>query len=155
MPPDRLIIRRRVWRTLWRELQRRSAGRRESGAFLLGVADGREVLDIVYFDDVDPSCLVGSIAIDGEGFTRLWEHCQRVGLRVLADVHTHPSAAVSLSSVDRANPMVAMVGHIGIIVPHYAAGRRRRRSIGVHRYDGERGWTSFLGWDAHRRIKLR
>src|SRR4051794_31314266 len=104
-PPDHLVIRRPLWRSLWRELQRRGDGRRESGAFLLGLPDGREVLDVVYFDDVDRGCLVGSIALDGEGFTRLWEYCEGVGMRVLADVHSHPTAAVGLSSIDRANPM--------------------------------------------------
>jgi proteasome lid subunit RPN8/RPN11 len=154
-PPDRIHMRRRLWRSLWGELRRRGDGRRESGAFLLGLPGSREVLDVVYFDDLDPGCLVGSIALDGEGFTRLWEYCDDVGMRVLADVHTHPTAAVRLSSIDRANPMIAMAGHIGIIVPHYAAGRRRRRKIGVHRYDGAAGWTSFFGWSALRRIGIR
>jgi hypothetical protein len=154
-PPDHFTIRRTMWLALLTELRRRGRGQRESGAFLLAAPGERAVLDILYFDDLDPACLVGSIALDGVAFSCLWEYCEAAGLRVLGDVHTHPTAAVGLSPIDRANPMVAMAGHLGLIVPSYAEARVRRRDVGVHRYGGTAGWTSSFGWAAHRRIGLR
>ena len=70
-----------------------------------------------YFDDLDPECLVGNIHIRASGFSKLWDLCDVEGLRVVADIHTHPGTSVAQSSIDRANPMIAREGHLALIVP--------------------------------------
>ena len=57
-----------------------------------------------YFDDLDPECLVGNIHIRASGFSKLWDLCDAESLRVIADIHTHPSTAVAQSSTDRGEP---------------------------------------------------
>jgi proteasome lid subunit RPN8/RPN11 len=154
MPPERLTISRPLWRSLIAELETRGDGRREAGAFLLASPDRRVVEDIVYFDDLDPDCLVGSISMSGDAFSLLWDHCEANGQRVIADVHTHPGASVALSPTDRSNPMIATVGHIAIVVPHFAGHRIARRQLGFHCFQGDAGWTSAYGRAARRRVKL-
>ena len=44
-----------LWRRLYSELRRRSKGRRESGAFLLGQSS--KVSAFICYDDLDPSAL--------------------------------------------------------------------------------------------------
>jgi proteasome lid subunit RPN8/RPN11 len=153
-PRERLTIPRPLWRSLLAGLDQRGERRRESGAFLLSQIDRRRVEELVFFDDVDPDCLVGSIALGAAAFSRLWDHCAQAELRVVADAHTHPSSGVALSDVDRANPMIAVAGHTALVVPHYASHPVRRRDLGVHCFLGDAGWTSAFGRDAHRRVKL-
>ena len=130
------------------ELGRRGlAGQREAGAFLLGQQQKRKrrVLKAVYFDDLDPGCLVGNIHIKGHGFSKLWDVCENEGLRVLADVHTHPGTRVAQSTIDRENPMIASIGHLALIVPEYATRPVMAHEVGVHEYQGDKGWRSWLG----------
>ena len=111
-----------LWQTMIRELGRRGLnGQREAGAFLLAHIgeDKQSVTRVIYFDDLDPNSLVGNIHIRSAGLLRLGKMCREEGLRVLADVHTHPSSSVIQSSIDRDNPMIARDGHLAIIVPHY------------------------------------
>ncbi|MCY4260245.1 MAG: hypothetical protein OXC91_08295 [Rhodobacteraceae bacterium] len=67
-----------MWQETIQELGRRSlGGRRESGAFFLA-RPGKGapvVVKTVYFDDLDPKCLVGNIHIRSSGFSRLWDLC--------------------------------------------------------------------------------
>jgi proteasome lid subunit RPN8/RPN11 len=142
-----IIISRRRWQAVLEELARRGRGTRESGAFLLARIERspRRVADVVYFDDLDPDSLDGSVSIRGEAFGRLWEHCEQRGLRVIADVHTHPGQCVEQSHIDAANPMVARRGHVGIIVPHFAQRSPKPRAVGFHVYQGDRTWTSAFG----------
>ncbi len=150
-----LRIRRRDWQHLIGELGRRGQGGREAGAFLLGerAGDGRTVTGIVYFDDLDPHCLTGGIAMNGLAFSRLWDLCDQQNRRVLGDVHTHPGFGVRQSGTDAANPMVARAGHVALIVPHLAQRPIQSRRVGVHRYDGRRfdTWTDAA---ARRRLRL-
>lgn len=154
-PPERLIVSRRSWRELLTELARRGRGESEAGAFLLAADGERLVSGVVYFDDLDPGCLRGSIALGGEAFSRLAGHCHRSGRRVIGDVHTHPFSSVAQSETDRAYPMVATAGHVALIVPFLAQRPIRRTQLGFHRYDGDAGWDSFFDRAARRRLKLR
>jgi proteasome lid subunit RPN8/RPN11 len=154
-PPERLQIPQTLWGRLIAQLAERGEGRRESGAFLLGRPGGRRVEEILYFDDLDPRSLNGSIHLRGPAFSKLWEHCSRRGLRALADVHTHPGGSVAQSLTDRRNPLVAQSGHVALIVPRFALDGATPRHVGFHRYDGESGWTSFFGRAAARRLRLR
>lgn len=159
----RLWLSRRIeidsgfWHEIIEELGRRGLdGRRESGAFLLVCREdgGRCVVKAVYFDDLDPNCLVGNIHIRSIGFSNLWDLCDRQGLRVIADVHTHPGSSVAQSSTDRENPMIARDGYLALIVPHYGTHPVSAREVGVHQYRGNRGWTSWYGSEAARVLHI-
>ncbi len=145
------------WRRLLAELARRGRGERESGAFLLGHRDdpSRRVREWIPFDDLDADCLDGAISLKGEAFNELWRRCREQGLRVLADMHTHPGSAVRQSSIDRANPMVAQRGHVGVIVPNFAQNKPPPEAVGVHVYQGDRTWVSHFKGDAKAHIRLR
>jgi proteasome lid subunit RPN8/RPN11 len=135
------------WRRLMLELARRGRGERESGAFLLARLDAapRRVAMSVFFDDLDADALNGAVSIRGEAFGRLWQICERHGMRVIADVHTHPGSGVDQSSIDAANPMIARRGHVAIIVPHFARRSTHPRDVGFHVYEGDRTWTKVFG----------
>lgn len=138
------------------ELGRRGQGKREAGAFLLApLEDSRRVAHIEYFDDLDPACLRGNIEIDGHAFSKLWDICDAKKLTVVADVHTHPGPAVHQSSIDKDNPMIAGIGHVALIVPHFAIRRVRPRHVGVHRYCEDGEWTSWFGREAAQRLSVR
>jgi hypothetical protein len=143
-------ISRRRWRNVVSELACRGRGDRESGVFLLARTDKnpRQVAEVAYFDDLDPEALHGAISIRGDAFGQLWEICGQRGMRVIADVHTHPGDGVGQSHVDEANPMIARRGHVGIIVPYFAQRDPRPRDIGFHVYSGDRTWTSAYGDNA-------
>jgi hypothetical protein len=144
---SRLRIQRELWDRLIAELGRRGEGVRESGAFLLAAADRdrRRVVDVVYFDDLDPTCLDGIISFRGAAFGELWALCRRERLTVVADVHTHPGRGVQQSAIDRANPMIAEAGHIALIIPEFAQHPVDPPDVGVHLYRGDHLWTSLLG----------
>jgi proteasome lid subunit RPN8/RPN11 len=144
------------WRELLRELQRRGEQRRESGAFLLaarGERSGR-VRRVVYYDDLDPECLKGTIVFRGFGFTGLWDMCVDEGFDLIADVHTHPGPSVAQSMTDREHPMYARAGHIALIVPSFASKPVKAREIGVHEYLGDAGWQSHFKGDAKRLLYI-
>jgi len=69
----------------------------------------------------------------------LWAHCRKTGRKVVADVHVHPGG-YQQSPSDQANPIVAEVGHIAIILPHYAAQANHPGGIGIYEYLGSRRW---------------
>lgn len=132
---------RRHWKGLLGELQRRGDGRRESGAFLLASSAGDRVELVVYYDDLDAHCLTGGISFSTTGFTALWRICEERSLRVVADVHTHPSTWVQQSEIDATNPMMAWVGHVALIVPSYGHARSVHE-CGMHIYVGSRRWIA-------------
>ncbi|MCW5765165.1 MAG: Mov34/MPN/PAD-1 family protein [Phycisphaeraceae bacterium] len=137
------------WRRLMLELKRRGGGRRESGAFLLGLRDGQSlrVKDVVYYDDLDPNALdQGYVNFHADGFSALWSHCRKARLDVLADIHTHPGGNTSQSELDRTNPMMAERGHLALIVPHFAAGPWwSKRGISLFEYEANYRWKDLSG----------
>lgn len=153
-PIERILVRKALWTELLSELAGRGRGERESGAFLLARPGSRRVDEIIYFDDLDPDCLVGSIDLSASAFSRLWDHCALKSRTVIADVHTHPYSNVAQSVIDRDNPTIAVAGHVSLIVPNFAVRELTRRQVGVHLYCGDRGWVSYFGRSAWRRIKL-
>lgn len=141
----KIEITRLFWFTLTKELHRRGRNKRESGAFLLGREGSTRIVRAVYYDDLDPHCLErGYIHFNGAGYIPLWKICQKEQLRVIADVHTHPTQWTDQSESDVANPMIARKGHMALIVPNYA--RRLRfslRGVGIFEYLGDGHWKQW------------
>ena len=137
-----LICDRETWRQGVQELARRTlGGRRESGAFLLGTR-GRpaRISRFIFYDDIDPAALdTGIVIIDGRKLGDLWKICRQYGFAVVADVHVHP-AGYQQSPSDKANPVIAEVNHLAIILPNFASGSNMPGDIGIHRYLGGRRW---------------
>ncbi|MBV8686881.1 MAG: Mov34/MPN/PAD-1 family protein [Alphaproteobacteria bacterium] len=124
------------------ELARRGEGRHEAGVFLLGHVRGerREVTSEIYYDELDPNAYASGVCIlHAAAFSKLWTICREWGLTVVADIHTHPSGA-GQSEADRTNPMVAVSGHIGIIVPNYASVPVQQATLGIYEYRGGHRW---------------
>jgi hypothetical protein len=68
---------------------------------------------------------------------------QRNGLAVVADVHTHPTEWTGQSHSDRTHPMVAVKGHIALILPDYAAPNSLPlNGASVYEYEGSHKWTA-------------
>jgi hypothetical protein len=131
-----------------KELKKRGKGKKESGAFLLGPQSGdREITEFICYNDLDLTAFESGIIIfNGDGYIPLWKKCIKEGLKVWADVHTHPTDWTGQSASDMANPMVAQKGHIALIVPDFA--RRRRQlldGVGIHEFLGERKWKAWDG----------
>ena len=149
-----------VWRAGVEELHKRTGGRCESGAFLLGRTNGRtrRIEQFLFYDDVDPNCFRnGIVEFDGRKFGRVWERCRDEQLTVVADVHVHPGL-YRQSSTDKYNPMIAEVGHLAIIIPNFAGRKIMPGCIGIYEYSGSREWldhsrqgkkTFHIGWWPH------
>lgn len=132
-----------LWRRLCRRLRERGRNEtRESGAFLLGhqTGDRARIVDFALYDDLDPASLdTGIVRFDGRHFGKLWALCEEKRLMVVADVHVHPGG-VGQSASDRAYPMIAVAGHIALILPRFARPPLPRRKIGMYRYLGRKRW---------------
>ena len=146
-PKHRISCSISLWRTGLQELRKRGGGCRESGAFLLGTRykNRCQVNSFIFYDDLEPGCLDSGIVIfSGQGYGRLWEICRERNLEVIADVHTHPDVAIQ-SRIDRANPMIAIQGHIAIIIPTYADELSSAEKVGIYEYKGAHQWRDFSG----------
>lgn len=136
-----------LWRKGLHELRKRGCGCRESGAFLLGTRYKNccQVNSFIFYDDLEPRCLDSGIVIfSGQGYGRLWEICRESNLEVIADVHTHPDVAIQ-SRIDKANPMIALQGHIAIIIPNYAEELTPAEKVGIYVYEGAHRWRDVSG----------
>lgn len=145
LAPPRIFCRRKIWEVGVRELARRTLGeKRESGAYLLGktLSNGaHEILDFVFYDDVDPEALTsGIVTIRETALPRLWEICRARGYGVVADVHVHPYG-YGQSESDRANPVMPRAGHIAFILPDFARDRPRPGTIGMYEFLGAGRWA--------------
>ena len=147
-----------LWMRLIFQLRRRGNGRRESGAFLLGRQRGTSVrvTTFVCYDELDPRAYQsGGIAFHAEGYAVFWKHCREKRLEVVADVHTHPGEYVRQSSVDQRHPMVPVIGHTAMIVPHFAQTPWwSLRSVGVYEYLGDFKWRTHAVSGERRHVTL-
>jgi proteasome lid subunit RPN8/RPN11 len=129
------------------ELKKRGGGRRESGAFLLAKKSdsNNHVETFICYDDLDPNALSsGIVMFHATGLSALWKLCSQKGLRVLADVHTHPTIDVRQSRVDRENPMIPVQGHVALILPNYGnTSLWSLNGVGLHVFQGQVRWQSF------------
>lgn len=143
-PKHELSCSHLLWRRLLANLHERGEGNHESGAFLLGRSSdgGSRIVDFVLYDDLDPHSLdTGIVRFDGRYFGKLWELCTKRSLTVVADVHTHPADSQQSSS-DRAHPMIALPGHIALILPRFATEPLSLVDVGMYRYNGNRTWET-------------
>lgn len=125
------------------ELRIRGKGTRESGAFLLSKPESVVVSEFVCFDDLDPNSLRGNIQFGHNGFAKLWNYLEINGLRVVADVHTHPGNWTGQSITDVNNPMISMSGHLALIVPKFAQRRfQLLKGVGIYEYLGAYNWAT-------------
>jgi hypothetical protein len=156
-----LVISRRRFVRLMRELRRRGQDRRESGAFLLTerdaspVAGGYEITKVLYYDDLDADCLTGGITMHAAGLSRLNQLCREMRLRVLGDIHTHPSTYVQQSRIDATHPMIALPGHLAFIAPNYAAGPTNPADLGAHRLLSGGTWDAAYDADVTTMLQVR
>lgn len=157
MSPDPCLrFARPLWDELTAELHRRTEGRHESGAFILGSKDehGRTASTLVYYDELDPKAYDTSVCVlQADAFARLWDHCGELGLAVVADAHVHGGGA-GQSLCDRQNPMIARAGHIAIILPRMARPQVRTWSVGIYEYLGEHKWRAHGGCQGSRVLKI-
>lgn len=135
-----------VWDRLVGDLNERSGGRRESGAFLLGMIqqDGtRSIVDYVLYDDLDPNALdTGAIHLRSSAYGTLWQLCAARNLMVVADIHTHPGSNVGQSPIDTSYPMVSKAGHIAMILPNHGKSPADPKAAAVYRYHGSHQWQA-------------
>ena len=152
----KLTIPLTLWRKLFRELHHRTGERHESGAFLLGhlTKRGRQVEEVVYYDDLDPHAYrTGVVVMHAASFGMLWDRCKSSGLSVVADIHVHPRAAFQ-SRADRKNPMIAVTGHLALIVPNFARPPVALKSLGFFEYRGSHRWRSLGGPQIRRFLRI-
>jgi hypothetical protein len=149
-----IIISAGLYTAVLAELARRGDGHREAGAFLLAdvhdvarEAVAPRIVAAAYYDDLDPHCLTGGITFTATGYTALNALCREQRLCVVADMHTHPRDWVGQSCLDAAHPMVALPGHVAIIVPGYAIGDISVEQIGVHVLGSDATWQSYFEAD--------
>lgn len=134
-----------LWASLLAHLRERGGGIRESGAFLLGhkTDAGRTVTRFLPYERLQTDALHDDyVALTAASFAKLWAICRTDNVSVVADVHTHRFGP-GQSRSDRANPMVALKGHIALIVPRFAQGRVRPQDVGLYVYEGNHVWAGY------------
>ena len=149
-------MRRADWEAILTELRDRGHADIESGAFLLAnrPGDPRLMTRVIYYNELDPNCLVGGIHFHGVAYGELWTLCRKDALAAVGDVHTHPGSWVHKSDIDKSSPIVAQKGHLALIVPHSAQQPTGPTEVGVHLYDGQK-WTAWTGREAAQRLFVR
>lgn len=156
MPAPLLELSAALWTSLIGHLRQQGGGVRESGAFLLGhkTDDCRVATHFLPYEQLQADALRGDyVHLGAASFAKLWEVCRAEGLSVVADVHTHP-AGPGQSRSDRTNPMVALKGHIALIVPRFATGNPRPRDLGLYVYEGSHRWASYSRSDVECLLRL-
>ena len=145
MPPL-LEIESALWSALLVHLRLASGGVRESGAFLLGHdRQPRRAVAFLAYDALQTDALNDDfVELRSESFAKLWSRCRQEGVEVVADIHSHRYEAVQSWS-DRINPMIAVRGHLALIVPKFAQAAITPGDLGIYRYEGAHAWTDFSG----------
>lgn len=151
-----LEVRQGLWEELLEHLRHQGGGVRESGAFLLGrkTEATRTVAAFLPYERLQADALHDDyVSLTAASFAKLWELCDQEALSVVADVHTHRFGA-GQSRSDRENPMIALRGHIALIVPNFARDGRGFQGVGLYVYQGSHRWSSHFGSDVAQRIRL-
>lgn len=146
-----------VWGDLISHLRTQGSGIRESGAFLLGnkSPSTRTVVQFLPYEQLQEDSLHDDyVELTAASFAKLWRICREQNLAVVADIHTHRFGAQQSLS-DSTNPMIAIAGHIALIVPRFAQGAVGSRDIGLYVYQGSHRWISFSGAGVERAVHLK
>jgi proteasome lid subunit RPN8/RPN11 len=145
-----------LWSELLAHLRRQGGGVRESGAFLLGHKDAptRVMTRFLPYEQLQADALHDDyVSLNAASFSKLWDLCRAERLSVVGDIHTHRYGP-GQSQSDRTNPMVALAGHIALIVPRFAQGEVRVSDMNMYIYEGSHRWTSYSGSDVDDRLRL-
>lgn len=145
-----------LWANLVEHLRLQGAGVRESGAFLLGrkTETGRLLTRYLPYEQLQVDALHDDyVSLTAASFAKLWDLCRASGLTVVGDVHTHRFGA-GQSRSDRTNPMIALAGHIAIIVPRFAQGEVRLQDLEMYVYEGNHRWATFSGSGVAQLLRL-
>lgn len=146
-----------IWRRLVIDLRAKGRGTRESGAFMLGKKGdaGRKVVRYLCYDDLDRRALTGIVEFHRGGFSKLWDVCRESSLQVLSDIHTHPTTDVRQSSIDKANPMLPVRGHVALILPKFGnSSKWSLAPVGIYRFAGAGDWETFRPSDTECPVRL-
>ncbi len=141
-----------LWEQLIVHLRNQGDGVRESGAFLLGqkTDTGRVATHFLPYELLQADALHDDyVSLTAASFSKLWDLCRTENVSVVADVHTHRFGP-GQSQSDKANPMVALKGHIALIVPRFAQGKIRPEDLGLYVYQGSHVWVSHSGANVSR-----
>jgi len=139
----RIVCDKKIWEEGVRELNRRTKGVHESGAFLLGSESmgTRTIKKFLFYDDIDQNCFDhGIVEFNGFKFGAVWDACRKLRMGVAADVHVHPYGC-GQSDSDQENPMMLKAGHLAFILPNYASGPVMPGKIGIYEYLGKKKWS--------------
>lgn len=136
-----------IWIETWRLLKEMGDGRFESACVWGGVNEGgrlraKKIYPIGPEHGVRRGSLFHRMTLDGA--SRLFADLRADGLRIVADVHTHPAEWVGLSDVDREHPIEFRRGLICLVLPGYAVGNPSVELTGVHVYRGDGQWADRL-----------
>lgn len=156
VPLPLLEIPAQLWAALINHLRCQGGGVRESGAFLLGtkIHGVRRVADFIPYEQLQADALHDDyVALTAESFSALWVICRQKQKSVVADIHTHRLGALQSRS-DRENPMVALPGHIALIVPSFAQREPRLEDVGMYIYRGNHEWSEFSGISVSRLARM-
>jgi proteasome lid subunit RPN8/RPN11 len=137
-----------LWGGMMEDLQKRSGGEREAGAFLCSSLHSHRVCRWISYDELDPASLhFEYVRLEPAAFGCLAEVCNAGSLLVVGDIHCHPEGAVQSES-DRRYPMICIAGHVALIVPRFARGVVTPSDVSFNLYCGNQRWRSYFGQDA-------
>lgn len=156
MSPPLLEMPAAMFDALVADLAAAGQGRRESGAFLFGhLEPRRRVVEYRMYCEIAPESArrESYVTLTGAELARAWDHARSTRLHVIADVHTHPEGPAQSRS-DRAHPIVAVPGHVALIVPWFALKRPQPVDLGVHVFLGGGRWESCFESEAGQAVHL-
>lgn len=78
--------------------------------------------------------------VDGTELHRINVELFDSGMRLFAQIHSHPKEAYH-SDTDDAFPIVTVLGGVSVVVPNFAKGNINIAEWAVYRYCSETGWT--------------
>lgn len=92
-------------------------------------------------------------AVEGEELHRINVWLHQHGLRLLAQIHSHPREAYH-SSTDDEFPIVATVGGLSIVVPNFARGALNHLDWAYYRLSTDPLWTELSESEIENLIKI-
>jgi len=151
-----LIIPGQLWESTLTELRERSASWRESAAIFCGRVIGIEwVVKEVRFHHYlcEDRGRPRSIRLTEAAKYQLYEELCRLGLRLIAGIHTHPEDWVDLSWIDQQNQLCSRRGFWSIVVPWYGERTWKIDQMGIHIRMSE-GWGRLTTEQVHRHVRI-